>query len=363
MRTRDRLLRSRFSFRLGWIRTAVVVAAVLSLVAAACTSDEQNATATATGAESTTTAQTPPTTSPSATEQAVQDPAAATTYEQVMVLGDDDGVEFRGPNHLALDAEGNLYVTEFFGGRVFVFSPTGDFLDQFTGAGDGVGELSGPTGIAIDANGDVYVGESGTSRVQKFNSDGNPIAVWGGPGVGPGEFGSAMGVGINEELGRVYAADYGNSRIHVYTPDGELLFMFPRGGDSTQIGDEPDQMFLPIGVDIAGDGTVYVVDSGNNRVQKFTPDGEIIEVLSPLPILAPQVISVEDDGSYWLSGPTDRVVAHFSATGELLGTLVPPEGGFTMPHGTETMSDGTVWLADTGNGVVRAYRIADSPQG
>jgi sugar lactone lactonase YvrE len=166
-----------------------------------------------------------------------------------------------------------------------------------------------------------------------------------------------MGVGINDELGRVYVADHVNSRIHVYTPDGELLFMFPRGGDFTHIGDEPDQMWLPIGVDLAADGTVYVVDSGNNRVQKFTPDGEIIEVLSPLPILAPQVISVQDDGSYWLSGPNDSVVAYFSAAGELLATLAPPEGGFRLPHGTESMADGTVWLADTGNGVVRAYRL------
>ncbi|MFW2340293.1 MAG: hypothetical protein ACN4GK_09610, partial [Acidimicrobiia bacterium] len=281
-------------------------------------------------------------------------------YEQVLVLGDGDGIEFLGPNHLALDTDDNLYVTEFGGGRVFVFSPEGELLRQFAGAGDEIGELSGPTGIAVDADGFIYVGESGTSRVQKFSPEGDPIAVWGKFGVGRGEFGSAMGIGINEELGRVYVADHVNSRIHVYTTDGELLFMFPRGGDYSQIGDEPDQMWLPIGVDLAADGTVYVVDTGNRRVQKFNPDGDIVEVLSSGPVVSPQVLSVEDDGSYWLTGPNDLDIVRFSATGEVLATLIPPAGGFASPHGTEVSADGTVWVADSGNGVVRAYRLSET---
>jgi len=120
-------------------------------------------------------------------------------------------------------------------------------------------------------------------------------------------------------------------------------------------------MWLPIGVDIAADGTVYVVDSGNQRIQKFTPDGEIIEVLSPLPVRAPQVISVQDDGSFWLTGPSDKEIAYFTASGDLIATLVPPDGGFASPHGTETGLDGTIWVADTGNGVVRGYQLTDAP--
>jgi hypothetical protein len=50
-------------------------------------------------------------------------------------------------------------------------------------------------------------------------------------------------------------------------------------------------------------------------------------------------------------------VAYFDSAGDLLATLAPSEGGFNLPHGTETMADGAVWLADTGNGVVRKYRV------
>ena len=340
-------------------RRSFAAVAALVLVAVGCVGDQASvdepgeSASVATVAPTTSTSMSGPTSLP-ATEEIVE------RYEQVLVLGDGDGIEFLGPNHLALDTDDNLYVTEFGGGRVFVFSPEGELLRQFAGAGDEIGELSGPTGIAVDADGFIYVGESGTSRVQKFSPEGDPIAVWGKFGVGRGEFGSAMGIGINEELGRVYVADHVNSRIHVYTTDGELLFMFPRGGDYSQIGDEPDQMWLPIGVDLAADGTVYVVDTGNRRVQKFNPDGDIVEVLSSGPVVSPQVLSVEDDGSYWLTGPNDLDIVRFSATGEVLATLVPPAGGFASPHGTEVSADGTVWVADSGNGVVRAYRLSET---
>lgn len=195
------------------------------------------------------------------------------------------------------------------------------------------------------------MGESGASRVQKFAPDGTPIAVWGEFGIQPGEFGSAMGVGIIEQLGRVYVADYVNSRIQVFDPEGSLLFIF---GDP---GDAPGEMSLPIGVDIGPDNTIYVVDSGNARVQTYTPDGEFIEVFSTAPLFGPQVISVRDDGSFWVAGPSDREVILFNAVGEPIASLVPPDGDLMAPHGTETASDGTVWLADTGNNVVRAFRL------
>ncbi len=284
-------------------------------------------------------------------------PAASDrTYGEAVVLGTGD-VRLFGPNHLALDERGNLYVTEFAGGRILMFSPGGELLDEWAGAGNEAGQLSGPTGIAVDGLGVVYVGESGTSRVQVFSPGGESIDVWGGFGVDPGEFGSAMGVAVNEGLDRVYVADHVNSRIQVFNRAGELQFMFPRNGDFTHIGSEPDQMWLPIGVDLAADGTVYVVDSGNQRVQTFDPDGRIISVFSTDPLADPQVIAVLDDGSYWVSGPTDDQVAYFDPSGSLVTLLPQPEGGFQGPHGIEVTADGTVWVADTGNDLVRGFRL------
>ncbi len=193
--------------------------------------------------------------------------------------------------------------------------------------------------------------------MQLFGRDGTSKDIWGKFGVDPGEFGSAMGIGVHEELRRVYVADHVNSRVHVYDFEGTLLFMFPNGGDFTQIGSEPDQMWLPGDVDVAPDGTVLVVDTGNRRVQRWGPEGELLAVYGTGLINDPQVISANDDGTYWLAGPSDNRVGLFDGAGALLVELPPPPGGFDRPHGIVTRDDGLVFVADTFNQAVHVYRV------
>lgn len=282
-------------------------------------------------------------------------PVAASDWVLVDTIGLPE-VAFVTPNHLDLDRAGNLHVTEFAGGRVLVFDRGLSLVREWGGPGREVGQLEQPTGIGVMADGTVVVGEAGGNRVQLFAPDGTAEAVWGKFGVDPGEFGSAMGIGVHEELGRVYVADHVNSRIHVYDFSGELLFMFPNGGDFTQIGPEPDQMWLPGGVDVAADGSVLVVDTGNRRVQRWSPEGEFLAILGTGSINDPQVISANPDGTYWLAGPSDNRVALFDADGGLIAELPPPEGGFDSPHGIAMRDDGVVFVADTFNDVVRVYR-------
>ena len=86
-------------------------------------------------------------------------------------------------------------------------------------------------------------------------------------------------------------------------------------------------------------------------------DGEIIAVYGTAKINDPQVISSNEDGTYWLAGPSDNRVGLFDQDGELLAELPPPEGGFDRPHGTEMRDDGVVFVADTFNQVVHVYRL------
>jgi DNA-binding beta-propeller fold protein YncE len=81
-----------------------------------------------------------------------------------------DAGQFGWPSGIAVDGEGNVYVTEVNGNRVQKFTSVGNFITQWGSAGEGEGEFSEPNGIAVDGNGYVYVLDSGNNRVQKFES-------------------------------------------------------------------------------------------------------------------------------------------------------------------------------------------------
>ena len=137
-------------------------------------------------------------------------------FEQVAVWGrDPGGVRFESPNGITIDAEGNVYVTEFSGGHVRKFSPDGELLLEAGGAGAEPGRLANPIGVAVDAEGTIYVSESGASRVSRFAPDGTFVSLWGGSGSEPGQFRSAMGIAVSAAF-EVFVADFGNHRVQVF---------------------------------------------------------------------------------------------------------------------------------------------------
>ena len=101
------------------------------------------------------------------------------------------------------------------------------------------------------------VGEDGVSRSGRF------LANWGSE-FSAGLFNYPKGVAVAPD-GSVYVAEWGNHRIQKFTSEG--VFVSQWGTEGTGDG----EFSWPLGVSVASDGSVYVADYSNNRIQKFLP--------------------------------------------------------------------------------------------
>jgi hypothetical protein len=140
----------------------------------------------------------------------------------------------------------------------------------------GSGEFQGVGAVAVNTTtGDVYVQDVGDNRVQRFAADGTFISTFGGPGGGDGEFafnGSASQIAVDQSDGSVYVADTGNNRIQKFSAGGVFQFKIGTADGSAAAGD--GEFNGPSGV--AVDPTtqdLFVADTFNARVQRFSSAG------------------------------------------------------------------------------------------
>ena len=123
--------------------------------------------------------------------------------------------QFLFPTYLALDPQGNLYVTDTLNSRVQEFDPSGKYLKTIGTRGNGWGMFDKPKGVALDSFGNVYVADSGWSNVQIFNQKAQILIFFGGRGPLPGMLKNPTAVAIDKN-NRIYVADYLNHRVEVY---------------------------------------------------------------------------------------------------------------------------------------------------
>ncbi len=183
--------------------------------------------------------------------------------------GDGDG-QFHGPNGLALDGFGNVYVADSYNYRIQKFTSDGSFLTKWGTEGNGDGQFSGPgaiAAIALDSEGNVYVADVENRRIQKFTSDGMFLTKWGTEGSGQGQFIYPQGIAV-DSMGNVYVADVGS--IKKFTSDGTFLAEYGEHGSGY------GQVDYPLGVAVDGRGNIYIADTENDRVQKLTPEGDLL---------------------------------------------------------------------------------------
>lgn len=278
--------------------------------------------------------------------------------------------------------------------------------------GSGPGEFRAPIGIAVDDSGYVYVTDSGNDRIQKFTADGEFLAAWGKSGTGPGELRRPMHITLGPD-GLLYAAEYLNDRIQIFGRDGTPLGMVSEdtvtaggeldapggaalapGGREIWIPDfyhhrvavysrqgqfvreigEPGRVLrgrlhYPTDVAFGPDGTLYVADAYNNRIQRFAPDGRVLAVWGgPLGSGIPGPwrgwfhvatgVAVDLEGDVYVADFYNDRVQKFGPSGEFKaewGAEGPELGEFDRPTDVAVGPKGRVYVVDFGNNRVQVF--------
>ena len=243
------------------------------------------------------------------------------------------------PQRVATDSAGNLYFTSQ--NSVFKVDSTGT-LNLIAGnsragfSGDGGpavnAQLNNPQGLAIDPAGNVYIADSLNHRVREVtNGTIQTVAGTGVPGFQPAlspatqtPLHGPSGVALDSS-GNLYIADTGNHIIRELTTDG-LLHTVAGNSYPGNAGDGRGaifaNLFAPQDVAVGGDGTIYIADTGNARIQYVT--GGIINTLA-----GSSAVGFAGDGG------------------------IATSAAFTQPNAIFVDSSRQVYIADFGNDRIR----------
>lgn len=124
--------------------------------------------------------------------------------------------DFGAPQGVAVDQDGNVYVTDTLNDRVEIFDADGGFISTFGKAGDGPGYFARPKGIAVDGDGHIWVADQVQDRLQVFNREGQLLTYIGtGHGELPGQFKSLMGVAVDKN-NRVFTTEEEPGRLQIF---------------------------------------------------------------------------------------------------------------------------------------------------
>jgi uncharacterized protein (TIGR03437 family) len=200
------------------------------------------------------------------------------------------------PRQAVADTKGNIYISDDYAGAVYIITPDG-ILNVFAGqvgdyasGSDNIPATSSsfinPEGLALDQNGNLYISDPYDNRIRKVATNGI-ITTFAGTGAAgySGDGGPAnqamlnlpQGIAIDSK-GDLIIADGGNNRLRMVTPDGNISTIAGNGtGASTGNGGPATAASLNdpyvVATDSAGD--IFLIETGGRTVRRISPDGTI----------------------------------------------------------------------------------------
>ena len=199
--------------------------------------------------------------------------------------GPGNTAQFNNPYGVAFAPNGNIYVADTYNQRIRVTNPTTGQVTTLAGTGtegfaDGPGtnaQFNNPYGVAVAPNGTVYVADQGNQRIRAINPTTGQVTTLAGSSAGfadgPGntaQFLYPQGVAVAPN-GTVYVGDTGNNRIRAINPTTGRVTTLAGSTAGFADGTGTNAQFnFPYGVAVAPNGTIYVADWFNHRIRTIT---------------------------------------------------------------------------------------------
>ena len=289
---------------------------------------------------------------------------------------DPSGANFNGLSFLAIDAAGNVWVTNYHGDTVTELNSSGGLVGNFAPSG---ANFSGPNGVAIDADGNVWVTNYSGDTVTELNSSGGLVGNFAPSGA---NFESPIQVAI-DAANNAWVTNLGGRSVTELTSSGSLAGNFVPGNfqapqfvaidafgnvwvtdilansltilsSSGGIVGEPFSTDLdgPGGVAIDAGGNAWVANEGGNTVTEVTSSGDLAGNFAPAGagFDSPGFVAIDAEGNAWVTNSEDSVT-ELTSSGGLAGNFAPI-GAFNFPDGVAIDAAGNVWVAN-------AYTVAE----
>ncbi len=298
----------------------------------------------------------------------------------------------KGPNAIAVDGAGNLYIAD--GDGLFLADGSNNRVRLVTTdglintvAGDGttgsIGDggpavqasLANPSGVTVDGAGNLFIADLSNYRIRKVTPGGGISTVAGSGLIGyNGDGILATAAALNfaaatavDGAGNLYIADLGNARVRKVTPGGVISTV--AGNGTTGFGGDGGQAIFaalnqPSGVAVDGSGNLFIADFGNHRVRKVTPAGVISTVTAAA--TGPSGLAFDGSGNLYIADSTNSRIRKLTPGG-VTSTVVAGsfssgfsgDGGpatsatLSGPVGIAVDADGNLFIADRNNNRIR----------
>jgi len=298
-----------------------------------------------------------------------------TTFAGNGTVGSSNGAaasaSFNRPSGIAVDAAGNVYVSDAGNNQIRKITPGGQVSTFAFG-------FNSPSGLAIDASGNIYVADAANNVIKIITPSGN-VSVF----AGSGSVGAVNGVGIGASFtlptglaidasGYLYVTDNGNNLIRKITPGGLVSTLAGSGSPGAVDAVGAAASFKsPVGITVDALGNVYIADSGNDIIRKITPNGTVTTLAGTAGNIGrsngqgsvasfndPRGLTIDANGNLYVGDLVNNLIREVSTNGYVISTPLSP--GLNFDNTTGTISGTPTAPSPATDYTITAYNLGGS---